>query len=146
MNTFFSLIAILSLFGGIFYFAWKSDDMGVNWSFMLLGIFQFRAPSSGASAVLRLQDCAGWRGCGIGDDLGIERCDFGGEGGHQFLRRQHDSDWAEGFSLATQGTRHPNHGLCGDSRFASGLFLRQWREASLRKLGVTIRYRVKAWL
>jgi hypothetical protein len=41
MNTFFSLIAILSLFGGIFYFAWKSDDMGVSWSFMLLGIFFF---------------------------------------------------------------------------------------------------------
>jgi hypothetical protein len=31
----------------------------------------------------------------VGSDLGIERRDFGGEGGYEFLRRRHDADGVE---------------------------------------------------
>ena len=31
----------------------------------------------------------------VGGDLGVERRDFGDEGGHEGLRRQHDADGAE---------------------------------------------------
>lgn len=39
MNTFLSLVTIITVFGGLLYFGYKSTAMGVHWVYMLLGVF-----------------------------------------------------------------------------------------------------------